>query len=167
MSYSSNRMGKSEWFFGVVWHTSCCFLFLKNLTHTYNTSQDFTKKYLIIVPLPMSIDTSFQKILWEYDLSGMDYTSEILAERVLSLWEQDLLDFWMIQVGSENSKRLFLKVASRLDAKSLSYWNLFFWTDISWDSNRTMYEQLNVPVFFRSFGSEPTGYITKAKILPR
>jgi len=95
----------------------------------------------------------FKNILWEYDLSILNEKSEIVWERVFSLADKDLSDYWIKKIGKKEAKKIFIKVMSKLDKKSLNFWWLVFWVDTKTklDSNKSMYEMLNIPIFSRNF----------------
>ncbi len=102
----------------------------------------------------MSLDARFEKILWEYDLSTIDIKSDIVWERIFSLADKDLSDFWISTVWKETAKSIFVRNLNNLDKKSQNYWWIIFWVDTkkALDSNKTMYEKLNKPIFSRNFG---------------
>ena len=101
----------------------------------------------------MWLPKTFQSILWEYNLSKLKIDSPIVVERVLSLWDKNITDFWIKEVWIKKAKKLFLENSKFLDKKSYNYWELIFWlrdkNKIS--DNRSMYEKLNTPIFSRSF----------------
>ena len=101
----------------------------------------------------MLVPENFKSILWEYDLSKLNIDSDIVAERVLSLWDKDITDFWIQTIWKENAKKLFIKNKEKLDKKSLNYFGIVFGVDVknNLKTNRSMYDKLNTPIFTRSF----------------
>ena len=101
----------------------------------------------------MSVPENFKSILWEYELSKLNLDDNIVTERVLSLWDTDITNFWIKTLWKVKSKKLFIKNKDKLDKKSLNYWGIIFWIDVNKDLkiNQSMYEKLNTPVFSRSF----------------
>ena len=48
---------------------------------------------------------------------------------------------------------MFLKNKKYIDKKSVNYWNIIFgFENEDLESNKTMYDKLNTPIFTRSFG---------------
>ena len=100
----------------------------------------------------MPLNQKYQSILWEYDLSNLEFDNDIVIERLLNLWNKNLTDEWINIIWKEKAKELFIKNSLKLDKKSLNYWNIIFWTKITLDNNSSMYEKLNKPIFSRNFG---------------
>lgn len=101
----------------------------------------------------MWLDKMFQSILWEFDLSKLNLDDNIVAERVLSLGDKNVTDFWIKELWKDKAKELFIKNKKNIDKKSLNYWNIIFYLEENnLETNRTMYDKLNTPVFSRSFG---------------
>lgn len=101
----------------------------------------------------MSISTKCKSILWEYNLSKLNLEDDIVVERVLMLWDKNITDYWINELWKKRAKELFIKNKSKLDKKSLNYWWIIFWVEIEkkLNSNKSMYEKLNEPIFSRSF----------------
>lgn len=100
----------------------------------------------------MWLQKKFANILWEYDLSKMNLDDGIVVQRVLSLWDKKITDFWLRELWNEKSKKMFLKNKKYIDKKSVNYWNIVFGIENkNLKTNNTMYEKLNTPVFTRSF----------------
>lgn len=101
----------------------------------------------------MWLKKSFGSILWEYDLSKMNLDDNIVVQRVLSLWDKKITDFWLNELWEDKSKKMFLKNKKYIDKKSVNYWNIIFgFENEDLESNKTMYDKLNTPIFTRSFG---------------
>ena len=101
----------------------------------------------------MPVPSSLKSILWEYDLDKLDFKSNIVAERVMNLWDSNVINLWISSIWKNNAKKSFLKNSNKLDKKSLNYWKIYFNlkdSEILID-NRSMYEKLNKPIFSRSF----------------
>jgi hypothetical protein len=71
----------------------------------------------------------------------------------LMLWDKNITDYWINELWKKRAKELFIKNKSKLDKKSLNYWWIIFWVEIEkkLNSNKSMYEKLNEPIFSRSF----------------
>ncbi len=101
----------------------------------------------------MALDNKFQSILWEYELSKLNLDDDIVCQRVLSLWNKEITDFWIKKLWKKLAKKLFLKNQKYIDKKSVNYWNIIFGIQkTNLKDNKTMYEKLNKPIFSRSFG---------------
>ena len=55
----------------------------------------------------MWLKKSFGSILWEYDLSKMNLDDNIVVQRVLSLWDKNITDFWLNELWEDKSKKCF------------------------------------------------------------
>ncbi len=99
----------------------------------------------------MSLNKTFQSILWEYDLEKLNYTDDIVTQRVLTLWDKKETDDWINKLWKNRAKELFLKNSFALDRKSLNYWEIIFQVKSNLNNNNSMYDKLNTPIFSRSF----------------
>lgn len=100
----------------------------------------------------MWLDKKFQSILWEYELSKLSLNNDIVVQRVLSLWDKNITDFWIKELWKDRARILFIKNKQNIDKKSVNYWNIIFALDNkNLEINRTMYDKLNIPIFTRSF----------------
>lgn len=98
----------------------------------------------------MALQKYFQSILWEYKIDTLNIWSDIVAQRVLSLWDKKHSDFWMQELGTEKAQKIYLKNRNTLDKKSQNYWDKYFKIEQK-SFSKSMYEQLHSPIFSRSF----------------
>ena len=97
------------------------------------------------------IDKKFQPILWEYDISKLNYEDDIVFVRTLKFWNKVHVDILKKRLGKAEFKRKFLKNLENLDLKTVNYWKKVFKIDLTLTHKSTMYEKLNKPIFSRSF----------------
>ena len=96
------------------------------------------------------LDKKFQVVLWDYDISKLNYEDDIVFVRVLLFWDREHLKIIKNKLGKERFKQKLQKNISKLDKKTLNYWAKIFGLNLQ--NNQSVYEQLNKPIFTRSFG---------------
>ncbi|MCK9272176.1 hypothetical protein M0P65_01385 [Candidatus Gracilibacteria bacterium] len=97
------------------------------------------------------ISSNFKKILWEYDLTKLKFNDDIVINRVMSFGDLEDMDLLVKEVGYDFLKDYFRKNYTNLDVKSQKLWGLFFGIKELKIKQNSMYDQLNKPVFQRSF----------------
>ncbi len=94
----------------------------------------------------------FESILWEYDLTKLDISSDIVSIRTFTLWDDFHIKFLQEKLWKEFLKRKFFKNIWEIDKKSANYWALIFWIPKeSLEHKPIMYDLLHKPFFRRSF----------------
>ena len=97
------------------------------------------------------LDKFFQPILWDYDISKLDYNDDIVFVRTLMFWDKKHIDILKKVLWKETFKKKFLKNLKELDIKTINYWKNIFEVNLNLKNKQTFYEKMNKPVFSRSF----------------
>lgn len=97
------------------------------------------------------IDKKFQPILWEYNISKLNYEDDIVFVRTLMFGDKTHVDILKKKLGKTEFKRKFLENLENLDLKTVNYWKNVFGIDLTLTNKSTVYEKLNKPIFSRSF----------------
>ena len=99
------------------------------------------------------LNKDFKSILWEYDISKLNYDDEIVFIRSVTIWDKNHIDYLKSSLWIEKFRNKFIKNLENLDKKTINYWWTIFWIDIKdyLNKNQTTYEKLNKPIFTRSF----------------
>lgn len=100
------------------------------------------------------VNLVFSSILWEYNLEKIDYDSDILFVRTLTLWDKEHLEILKNNLWKKLFKNKFLKNISSFDKITLNYWWIVLWIDVKKYllDNQNTYEKFNEPIFTRNFG---------------
>ncbi len=122
------------------------FNWLQKFTKDYNRSDNLIKIFMI--------KNEFSSILWEYDLEKLDYKSDVVFVRSLTLWDKNHTDILKKELWIDEFRNKFIKNIESLDKKTINYWGLIFWIDVKkyLSNNQNTYEKLNKPIFTRNFG---------------
>ena len=97
------------------------------------------------------IDKKFQSILWEYDISKLNYDDNIVFVRTLMFWDKEHIVKLKKELGIIKIRDKFIENVEKLDKKTINYWSKIFNLNIDLKDKQTVYEQLNKPIFTRSF----------------
>jgi hypothetical protein len=99
------------------------------------------------------LNKEFKSILWEYDLKELDYNSDLVFVRSLTIWDRNHINYMKTKLWIEKFKDKFIKNIASLDKKTINYWGIVFWIDTKKYLNNTQStnELLNKPVFTRNF----------------
>jgi hypothetical protein len=95
----------------------------------------------------------FKSILWEYDIKELDYTSDLVFIRSLTMGERNHINYLKKKLWNEDFKKKFLKNIASLDKKTINYWGIVLSIDTKkyLTHTQTTYEKLNEPIFTRNF----------------
>ncbi len=93
---------------------------------------------------------NLKNILWDNDIDQLKETDDIVLERFLNFWNIEDIEFMKKTIWFEIIKNYFIKNSDKIDKKSKNFWNKIFGIK-SLDNNISIYEQLNTPIFKRSF----------------
>lgn len=91
-----------------------------------------------------------EKSLWEYDIKKLNYDDKIVIIRALNFWEISDVKKIIKNIWKEKVIDTFKKYIWEIDNKSKNYWNIYFKLNNN-INNLSMYEQINKPIFRRSF----------------
>ncbi|MDP2090215.1 MAG: hypothetical protein Q8K30_01335 [Candidatus Gracilibacteria bacterium] len=100
----------------------------------------------------IKISKILKKSLWEYDITNMNYNDEILIIRALNFGELSDIKIISKNIGEKKVLDIFLKNITNIDNKSKNFWEIYFNLKKISKPNISMYEQINKPIFKRSFG---------------
>lgn len=92
-----------------------------------------------------------EKSLWEYDVKKLSYDDKIVIIRALNFWEMEDVKKIIKNIWKEKLINILLKNIWELDNKSKNFWSIYFKLNNN-KNNISMYEQINKPIFKRSFG---------------
>lgn len=96
----------------------------------------------------------FASILWEYDLNKINYYSDTVFIRSLTIGDKEHSDYLKNKLWIEIFKKKFLQNIDKLDKKTINYWGIIFDINVKkyLNKNQDTYEKLNDPIFTRNFG---------------
>lgn len=98
-----------------------------------------------------NISKNLKSALWEYDINKLNFWDSIVIERVLSFWEIE--DYKQIKqnIWKEKIVNFFIKNIDKFDKKTSNFWQKIFNIKDLKSNNISLYEQMNTPIFRRSF----------------
>jgi len=97
------------------------------------------------------IDKKFQPILWEYDISKLSYDDNIVFVRALVFWDREHIAKLKKELWITRFKNKIMENIDKFDKKTTNYWSKIFNLNIDFKNKQSIYEQLNKPIFTRSF----------------
>jgi len=99
------------------------------------------------------LDKIFSSILWEYDISKLNYDDDIVFVRTLTFWDREHINILKQNLWLKKFKQKFIKNINQLDKKTVNYWGVVFNLDVKKYllNIQNTYDKLNKPVFTRSF----------------
>ena len=98
-----------------------------------------------------NISTTLKNSLWEYDIQKLHFSDNIVIVRALNFWEISDINLIISNIWKQKFLDIFLKNTKSIDNKSLNFWKLFFDLKNLKIKNTSIYEQINTPIFTRSF----------------
>lgn len=98
-----------------------------------------------------NISSTLKNSLWEYDIQKLHFSDNIVIVRALNFWEISDINLIISNIWKQKFLDIFLKNTSSIDNKSLNFWKLFFDLKNLNIKNTSIYEQINTPIFTRSF----------------
>lgn len=89
--------------------------------------------------------------LWEYDFNKLDYNDEIVVLRALNFWEIEDIKNIQKHIWKEKIIEIIKKNSNQIDSKSKNFYRIYFKIKDFNNTNTSMYDKLNTPIFTRSF----------------